>query len=144
MTNRCPDCGADIALVGIRHLCRPHRAAEEGAGLSARAQPAPLSSESLDDAAPSGTSTSPRKRTRKLPKARAARSRVKPGRVKAGRSTKPWKAVMGKVLKIADALRKTGRPRLEDRGKTLTATKPWKKAKMSRATWYRRQAEKRG
>lgn len=36
-----------------------------------------------------------------------------------------------------------GRPRLEDRDKTLRATKPWVKAGMSERTWYRRQAEKR-
>ena len=36
-----------------------------------------------------------------------------------------------------------GRPRLEDVGKTLEAKKPWVFAKMSRATWFRRQAEAR-
>lgn len=36
-----------------------------------------------------------------------------------------------------------GRPRIEDRRKTITAQKPWKRLGMSRATWYRRQAEKR-
>lgn len=36
---------------------------------------------------------------------------------------------------------KVGRPRAEDRGKTLSDTKPWVKAKVSRATWYR---QKRG
>lgn len=35
-----------------------------------------------------------------------------------------------------------GRPRLEDRGKTLTATKPWEAAGMSQRTWFRRQKEK--
>lgn len=38
---------------------------------------------------------------------------------------------------------KLGRPRLEDRDKTIEARKPWLVLKMSRATWYRRQAEKR-
>ena len=38
--------------------------------------------------------------------------------------------------------RKTGRPRIEDRAKTIEARKPWLKLEMSR-TWYRRQAEKR-
>jgi hypothetical protein len=33
---------------------------------------------------------------------------------------------------------KGGRPRLEDIDKTLEATKPWEKAGMSRASWYRR------
>jgi hypothetical protein len=38
---------------------------------------------------------------------------------------------------------KTGRPRLEDRARTIEARKPWLKLEMSRRTWYRRQAEKR-
>jgi hypothetical protein len=38
---------------------------------------------------------------------------------------------------------KTGRPRIEDRAKTIEARKPWLKLEMSRRTWYRRQAEKR-
>jgi hypothetical protein len=37
---------------------------------------------------------------------------------------------------------KTGRPRIEDRDKTLAATKPWLKLGMSERTWYRRQREK--
>jgi hypothetical protein len=36
-----------------------------------------------------------------------------------------------------------GRPRIEDRGKTNEAKKPWLKLEMSRRTWYRRRAEKR-
>lgn len=40
------------------------------------------------------------------------------------------------------AKRKAGRPRVEDRHKTLAAIKPWDAAGMSRATWYARQAEK--
>jgi hypothetical protein len=39
--------------------------------------------------------------------------------------------------------RKTGRPRIEDIGKTNEARKPWLKAGMSRRTWYSRQKEKR-
>jgi hypothetical protein len=38
---------------------------------------------------------------------------------------------------------KKGRPRIEDRAKTIEARKPWLKLGMSRRTWYRRQAEKR-
>jgi len=40
-------------------------------------------------------------------------------------------------------LPKKGRPRIEDRAKTIEARKPWLKLEMSRRTWYRRQAEKR-
>jgi hypothetical protein len=36
-----------------------------------------------------------------------------------------------------------GRPRIEDRAKTIEARKPWQKLQMSRRTWYRRQAENR-
>jgi len=38
---------------------------------------------------------------------------------------------------------RVGRPRLEAVGDTLEARAPWKAAKMSRATWYRREREKR-
>jgi hypothetical protein len=38
---------------------------------------------------------------------------------------------------------KKGRPRIEDRARTIEARKPWLKLGMSRRTWYRRQAEKR-
>jgi len=43
----------------------------------------------------------------------------------------------------AEQRRKTGRPRIEDIGRTIEARKPWLKLGMSRRTWYRRQAEKR-
>ena len=39
--------------------------------------------------------------------------------------------------------RKTGRPRIENRARTIEARKAWLKLNMSRRTWYRRQAEKR-
>ena len=42
-----------------------------------------------------------------------------------------------------DAAPKRGRPRIEDRGKTLAATRPWEALGMSERTWYRRQAERR-
>jgi hypothetical protein len=38
---------------------------------------------------------------------------------------------------------KRGRPRIEDRKKTLAALRPWIALGMSRATWYARQAEQR-
>lgn len=41
------------------------------------------------------------------------------------------------------ALSGRGRPRLENVGKTLEATKPWALAGMSRRSWYRRKAELR-
>lgn len=37
--------------------------------------------------------------------------------------------------------RRAGRPRIEDADKTLKASKPWVKLKMSKRTWYRRQKE---
>jgi hypothetical protein len=36
---------------------------------------------------------------------------------------------------------KRGRPRIEDKGKTLTATQPWKALGMSRRTWEKRRKE---
>jgi hypothetical protein len=36
-----------------------------------------------------------------------------------------------------------GRPRIEDRAKTIEARQPRLKLEMSRRTWYRRQAEQR-
>jgi hypothetical protein len=39
--------------------------------------------------------------------------------------------------------RKTGRPRIEDRARSIEARKPWLKLNMSRRTWYRHQAEQR-
>jgi hypothetical protein len=41
------------------------------------------------------------------------------------------------------AKHKVGRPRIEDRAKTLKAQAPWALLDMSRTTWYRRQAEQR-
>ena len=38
---------------------------------------------------------------------------------------------------------KKGRPRIEDRAKTIEAKTLWLKLEMSRRTWYRRQAEQR-
>ncbi len=54
---------------------------------------------------------------------------------------KPKPKPKRKAKKQAPAKPKVGRPRVEDRGKTLTALQPWVTAKMSRATWYRRQAK---
>lgn len=39
---------------------------------------------------------------------------------------------------------KPGRPRIERKGQTLAATRPWEALGMSQRTWFRRQAEKRG
>jgi hypothetical protein len=47
-----------------------------------------------------------------------------------------------RVAKTEAALRrKTGRPLMADRHLTNEARKPWVAKGMSRATWYRRQAE---
>ena len=37
---------------------------------------------------------------------------------------------------------KRGRPRIEDKGKTLTAIQPWKALGMSRRTWEKRRKDK--
>lgn len=46
-------------------------------------------------------------------------------------------------IPLAGTKSKRGRPRIEDRAKTLRATEPWADLGMSRRTWYRRQAEKK-
>lgn len=40
-------------------------------------------------------------------------------------------------------VRTRGGPRIEERGKTFEATRPWEKLGMSRVTWYRRRKEMR-
>jgi hypothetical protein len=40
--------------------------------------------------------------------------------------------------------RRVGRPRLEDKGNTLAATRPWEALGMSRRSWFRREKERRG
>lgn len=65
---------------------------------------------------------------------------IKPG----PRETKPKRKAKVKKPKPTKAPKvKIGRPRVEDRGKTLSDLKPWLTAKppMSRATWYRRQGK---
>lgn len=46
-------------------------------------------------------------------------------------------------LSLGEKPARKGRPRIEDRAKTIEARAPWLKLNMSRRTWYRRQAEKR-
>jgi hypothetical protein len=49
------------------------------------------------------------------------------------------------MIKVKDikAPPKKGRPRIEDKGKSFEATKPWVALGMSRRTWYARRKEKR-
>lgn len=73
-----------------------------------------------------------------------ARVRKDAGVATGPRETKPKRKAKAKKPKPAKAPKvKIGRPRVEDRGKTLSDRKPWLEAKppMSRATWYRRQAK---
>lgn len=42
-----------------------------------------------------------------------------------------------------EIIRRKGRPRIEDKDKTIEAAAPWIAMGMSRRSWYRRQAEKR-
>jgi hypothetical protein len=43
----------------------------------------------------------------------------------------------GSLLRV-----RKGRPRIEDKGKSFEATKPWEALGMSRRTWYKRRKEK--
>lgn len=47
----------------------------------------------------------------------------------------------GEATSASPARSRGGRPRIEDRGRTIEALKPWEAARMSRRTWYRRKAE---
>lgn len=60
-----------------------------------------------------------------------------------GLSVKASRATSAGADRPAREKPKVGRPRIEDRAKTLAALKPWMAAQMSRSSWYRRQAEKR-
>jgi hypothetical protein len=51
--------------------------------------------------------------------------------------------LIAKPLSKVSTKAKTGRPRIEDKSKTLMATKPWLAMGMSRSTWYLRQREER-
>lgn len=54
------------------------------------------------------------------------------------------KALKGKKISLnPTVVIRAGRPRIEDKGKTLKATAPWKALGMSRSTWYARLAEQR-
>lgn len=81
---------------------------------------------------------------RQGPRARKKGTGIKPG----PRETKPKKPKAAKkrakrAKKPAPVSKvKVGRPRAEDRGKTLSDTKPWVAAKMSRASWYRKNKPK--
>lgn len=69
----------------------------------------------------------------------AHRDRRRPSEPKPKRKAKAKKQKPTKAPKV-----KIGRPRVEDRGKTLSDLKPWLTAKppMSRATYYRRKLTK--
>ncbi len=54
-----------------------------------------------------------------------------------------WRrAVKAALVGYEGTAKRRGRPRIEDRANTIEAQSPWAKSGMSRATWYRRQAEK--
>lgn len=52
-----------------------------------------------------------------------------------------WRAKRAKAPVVVP--RRVGRPRIEDRGVTLTATRPWEALGMSRSSWYLRQRRSR-
>jgi hypothetical protein len=56
---------------------------------------------------------------------------------------KPVEAQLSQPNPIAEPLpnHKRGRPRIEDKDKTLTATKPWVALGMCRRTWEKRRKE---
>lgn len=105
MTDRCPDCGALIALVGIRHRCNGKPKTPE--------RPMVMHTKSISMA-----------EAEKMFPGKAGRPRIAP---KKPLTFNPIGS--GRTPKV-------------DKKKTLAHTKPWLKAGMSRATYFRRQAEK--
>lgn len=51
--------------------------------------------------------------------------------------------IIARLPAVLMRMRKRGRPLANKVNETLEATKPWVTDGLSRATWYRRQAEKR-
>ena len=89
----------------------------------------------------------------KLDEIRALREGRHSSRGRAVKSVEPHKGTISKdgearAAEVATGPREAikprlGRPRIEDKAKTLTATKPWVAAGMSRATWYNRRVAER-
>lgn len=52
-------------------------------------------------------------------------------------------AQVASLMTLGDQKAKRGRPKIEDKDKTLAATKPWIELGISRATWMRRQKDKK-
>jgi hypothetical protein len=157
MVDRCPDCGSNLALVGISHRCTPSSAPcpEPGTrkrvtGKTAGSQRRPHSEAGAPEIARR------RGRTRVTSKPSLKRpdgervspaAGVEPGPREHRLITAAKEAVAiakGEIEPVAVHKIKTGRPYVEKRGETLAATKPWVAAGMSRSTWFaRRQKEKR-
>jgi hypothetical protein len=109
---RCPACGLLYSIVGRAHNCR------------GKIDPGPARSAEF----------------RHFPKKDGGDLPDKPRRSK--KSLASPSGTVAKPTKRGPRKGTGGRPRLEDRGKTLTATKPWEAAGMSQRTWFRRQKEK--
>lgn len=93
---------------------------------------------------PRGPSSAPAKTSRGGVESRHARE------AKSGQARNLTPAPKGPRIPTAgvapgprETKRKSGRPLAKDRDKTIEAAKPWIAEGLSRATWYRRQAEKR-
>lgn len=120
MTDRCKDCGALLALVGIRHRCNGRPKAAEPTKAERRQQ----RREFLAKAAGKPVNVF---------------SVIAVDQKPAGKAGRP-KAVPKKPLKFNPI--GSGRTPKASEKFTLKATKPWKAAGISRATYFRRQAEK--
>jgi hypothetical protein len=125
MSERCPNCGALIALVGIRHNCRfqPAQQARQ-IGKTERVRQITKQARTpiiMPDAPP----IAPPAQGSEMKKKSAGRPRATP-----------------KVPIIDPVKRRPGPPVTGDHKNTLARQKPWKRAGVSRATWFRRKAEK--
>ena len=53
----CPECGLNLGLVGVRHVCRPSPAVPEGLGAAVSPTPATNGTNGTNEPAPDGTNT---------------------------------------------------------------------------------------
>lgn len=141
MIERCKECGANLAMVGIRHRCIPQPMERTDAASRNLSRNPKERSTSKSVGSPTKNLTGKRARQRvhddvaaksiKTDLGLAATKSIAPpqARKNVSRSKKPTaQSAAGSV--------KRGRPPLSQKNE------PWVAAGMTRRTWYRRQAEK--
>lgn len=131
MIERCKDCGANLAMVGLRHRCVPG-AAQALADAKAREQKeSKHESEADRKKVPVGT-RHPDRRNDRLLVSRTSAVEPKP---EVGTSV-DVSGGSGQVAEHRTGPLKRGRPKVE-------GPRPWEAEGVSRRTWYRRKAEEK-